>query len=145
MSPKSAMQEVIKMNSGLTFHGMGVYQSSTLTYGNFLKECDHTRKLLFIERALDAFITAVQWLDKPDNIKGIPKEISSYSLKHIIERSFRENPKCEKDRHFYLSNGTCIAAVIASGFPCTHHLGSPNVMCDLSKRTFRKLDIDIKE
>ncbi len=83
----------------------------------------------------------MQWLDKPDNIKNIATEISSYSLKHVIERSFQKNPKCEADRRFFLSNGTCIAAVMAAGFPCTHHLGSPNVMCDLSERTFKRLKI----
>ncbi len=38
MSPKSAMQEVIKMSPGLTFHGMGIYDSTVLTYGDFLRK-----------------------------------------------------------------------------------------------------------
>lgn len=66
----------------------------------------------------DEYKLCLEWLLKPENAIKVRKEVSSYGLKHTIER----------DIGHYVSNGACIAAAIHAGYQVTiHYKGYQNL------------------
>jgi hypothetical protein len=72
--------------------------------------------------------TCINWLKGKKLKKTLNKNISSYGIKHILER--------ELDT--YVSNGCFIAAVIHLGIPYYRIPESPNIFIPIASREFYK-------
>ena len=72
--------------------------------------------------------TCIDWLKNKTIKKTLNKNISSYGIKHILER--------ELDT--YVSNGCFIAAVIHLGIPYYRIPESPNIFIPIASREFYK-------
>jgi hypothetical protein len=76
--------------------------------------------------------TCINWLSAKAIDASINRDVTSYSIKHIIERELNT----------YIANGCFIAAVIHLGIPYKKKTGSPNVYVAISSDELYKNDPD---
>lgn len=74
--------------------------------------------------------TCINWLNAKAIDTSINEDVTSYSIKHIIERELNT----------YVANGCFIAAVIHLGIPYKKKTGSPNVCVAISLDELYKND-----
>ena len=73
---------------------------------------------------------AVDWLEKADRIKSFNTTFSSYSLKHMAEKTAKGK---------YVSNGAFIAAAYVLGFEVRRIKDGPNAHINISGRWLNKV------
>jgi hypothetical protein len=72
--------------------------------------------------------TCIEWLNSRTVSKKMNRNISSYGIKHILEREL----------HTYVSNGCFIAAVISLGIPYEKIPDSPNIFVSILYKELKR-------
>lgn len=84
----------------------------------------------FSEKEIGQIETCIKWLSEKKVQKKIEMLVTSYGIKHIIERELNT----------YISNGCLIAAVIHLGIPYKRLVDSPNISVAISGDEIYKND-----
>lgn len=125
-SQLSPLERVMAEHPQLTSFGIGIFNSQRKSWQERTAELQAGRDEL-ASREQDVHEVAA-WLRA--NIAPIKSPgISSYGLKHLVERQI--------DR--YVSNGEAIAAALVVGYPHRYQRDSPNMAFGMSRRDYNRL------
>jgi ABC-type Fe3+-hydroxamate transport system substrate-binding protein len=121
-------KEIMKKHQNLGVCGMqGLNQRFGKLRDNFKQKLEDDRKELFKEEKQAHKIAQFLAMNVA-KIKKTNKDITSYGLKHMVERRLGE----------YVGNGVFIAAALMAGFEPEFSAG-PNVRFNMSKRSLEQL------
>ena len=118
----------------LTTFGFGVYGPRNKTREQIESELAEGRSAMLQPGAIEEFDRCYQWLTRLEKTKAINASVSSYGLKHKIERHWRT---VAPNGLAYVANGMCIAAAHAAGFKMARVGDSPNAMFNISLRSLK--------
>ena len=112
----------------LNTEGLNLVLKRGMTLDEEVVELDKRKEKLLEDTG--EFEKTVEWLKQIKKIKSLNRSISSYGLKHIVEKDIG-----------YITNGTLIAAAVHSGF---YHkscqLGGLNAFFNMSNRSINEAD-----
>jgi len=121
----------------LTTFGFGVYSPQSKTREQIESEFAKDRAAMLKAGAIEEFDRCYQWLTRLEKTKAINASVSSYGLKHKVERHWRT---VAPGGLAYVANGMCIAAAHAAGFKMARVGDSPNAMFNISRRSLKAND-----
>lgn len=129
MYTQTDLLNAMEKEPSLTDFGMNIHhQYNKLSVDERKEQFNNERQAL--ANNLKQFQLCCQWLEMCEPVKTINRDISSYGLKHKVEKHFGE----------YVTNGAFIAAVIHLGIPYKTWPNFPNVHIAISKRSLKLLN-----
>lgn len=126
---RANIQKAIVLLPALTDYGIGIPNKRGATAEENEKRFRDEQSNL-LSRTKEFELTC-QWLSQIDKIKTINRNHSSYSLKHLAEKSIG-----------YITNGIFIAAAINCGFATKRFGLSANVHFNMSEKSIKKSGIN---
>jgi hypothetical protein len=114
-----AMRQVLESNPDLSMGGFLPAQNRMS-----LQKRDGSHSEMLTDEALDQFWRAIQWFQTRGRTIGLNKNITSYGLKHVVEKNGTTS-EISSITGGYIANGILIAAGLALGL---QHGRVPNSM-----------------